>query len=535
VTGVVLRDYQVEALKAIEREHASVRSTLLVLATGLGKTTVFAEWIRRRLEQCGGRAVVVAHREELISQAAARIRQQCPGLSVGIEMAESRCSTLAPERVVVTSVQTASRPERLRTFDPSQVTSVVIDEAHHATARSYRAIIDHLSFAQVLGVTATPDRGDRVGLGSIFESCAYQLDMLAGIERGFLVPIRVSRIVADDVDLRRVRVRGGDLAADELDRLLSVESTLHQIASPLVREARDRQTIVFTPGVQTAHELARVLAGYVGPGLVAAIDGGTPREERAHLLARYKAGDLWCIVNCAVLTEGFDAPSTSCVVMARPTRSRALYAQCVGRGTRPAPNKQDLLVLDFVGSSEDHTLCTPLDVLGGEPLDDETAARARRRMEGGEDVVTARRRALDEVRAEREARERAERERREREERQARITADVRYARRDVDPWRRIVEGTRASGPPATPAQIQALARLGYDTRESLSRTQASRLIDDLVRRARSGMATYRQARWLLRHGYPDTLSREQASRVMDAWARNGWQRPARDPLATKP
>lgn len=525
---IALRDYQVEALDAIEREHAQRRSTLIVLATGLGKTTIFVEWLRRRVSATGARALVVAHREELIAQAVARIKAQAPELTVGVEMADSRSSALMPEQVIVASVQTLSRPKRLSVIDPMQFASIVIDEAHHATARSYRAIIDHLPLAQVLGVTATPDRGDGTALGTIFDSCAYEMDMLAGIDRGHLAPIRLRRIVADDLDLSRVRVRGGDLAADDLDKLMAVEGVLHQIAAPLAREAGDRQTIVFTPGVQAAHGLAGVLRGYRPHDRIESIDGTTPRDRRAAIIDAFRAGELWCIVNCAVLTEGFDAPSTGCIAMARPTRSRALYAQCVGRGTRKHPGKSDLLVLDFAGRSEDMSLCTPLDVLGGRPLDEREAARARK-LAQSHDVATARKLAIEETAAEREAEREAERLRREAS--RMRVTADVRYAARDVDPWRKIMDGARAGGPPATAEQRAALERFGVTLRD-MSKAQASRMLTELVRRSREGLATYKQAQWLIKHGYPDSLTREQASRVIDAWAANGWRRPARDPIA---
>lgn len=525
---VALRDYQREALEAIEREHASCRSTLIVLATGLGKTTVFVEWLRRRVATTGARALVIAHREELIAQAVARIKAQAPELTVGVEMAESRSSALMPEQVIVGSVQTLSRPARLAAIDPMQFASIVIDEAHHATARSYRTIIDHLPLAQVLGVTATPDRGDETALGTIFESCAYEMDMLAGIERGYLAPIRVRRIVADRLDLSRVRVRGGDLAADDLDKLMAVEGVLHQIAAPLAKEAGSRQTIVFTPGVQAAHGLADVLRGYRPHDRVEAIDGTTPRDRRAAIIDAFRAGELWAIVNCAVLTEGFDAPATSCIAMARPTKSRALYAQCVGRGTRLHPGKEDLLVLDFAGRSEDMSLCTPVDVLGGRPLDEREAARARR-LSREHDVVTARKLAIEQTAAERAEEQRREAERRrENERRLARITADVRYAARDVDPWRAVAGNARRGEAMATDAQRAALERFGVDMRD-LSKSQASRLISELVRRSREGLATYKQARWLAKNGYPDSISREEASRIMSAWAANGWRRPDGD------
>ncbi len=214
-SGVVLRDYQLEALDAIDREHATHRSTLLVLATGLGKTTAFAEHIARR-HVLGEQALVLAHREELVTQAGDRIREQT-GLRVGIEMAQQRDGTSAqmmldgrgrPD-VIVASVQTLSRATRLKRLDVARVRTVVIDEAHHATAASYSRVLDAMPKATVLGVTATPDRADEIGLREVFATCAFRMELRAGIDRGYLSPVHGLTVVCADLDVSRVKVRGG--------------------------------------------------------------------------------------------------------------------------------------------------------------------------------------------------------------------------------------------------------------------------------------------------------------------------------------
>src|SRR5690606_38168609 len=224
-----------------------------------------------------------------------------------------------------------------------------------------REILSHFHDAKVLGLTATPDRGDGVGLGAVFDVVAYEYGIRKAIDDGYLVNIVQKSIVCADLDLSDVKTVAGDLAQGELEQRLKLDAVLHQIAGPLVREAGNRPTIVFTAGVGQAHALVDVMAGYAPVGRTVAIDGSTPAELRAERLDAFRRGDVQFLVNCAVLTEGFDAPETACVAMARPTKSRALYAQCVGRGTRLAPGKTDCLVLDFRGNAGRHRLVTPLD------------------------------------------------------------------------------------------------------------------------------------------------------------------------------
>ena len=533
--SVQLRDYQVEAVEAIEREHGEkgFRSTLIVLATGLGKTTIFCEWARRRHARHGGRVLVLAHREELVNQAAERLRKQIPGVEVGIEMAGQRTSALMPQPFVVASVQTLSMAKRLKRFQPWDFTSIVVDEAHHATSGSYRNILNYFHAAQVLGVTATPDRRDKVGLGHLFDSCAYRMDIFDGIDRGFLSPIVAKQVVVEHLDISRVRSRAGDLTAADLEQAMTNDRVLHEIAGPLVKEAGSRSTIVFTPTVATAKALVNVLAAYT-KAHAAVVHGETESETRKQVLAQYESGDIQFLVNCAVLTEGFDSPRTSCIGLARPTGSRALMTQCIGRGTRLFPGKENLLVVDFVGMvGTSHHLCTPEEVLMGEnPLPEMWQDRMRELSEQGMSLDRAYAQAQRENKeAERAARE-LERMRKEEDARRrnAKVYADARYAAQRVDPFgnnfgKALVLPQNDGGSPMSDKQRALLEKFGIKN-ASMSHKQAHQVIGAQFARIKKNLCTLKQARKLTEYGYDtSSLTLSQASGLLDAIAGNGWTR----------
>ena len=448
---MTLRPYQREAVNGVhERWNAGDRATLLVMATGCGKTYTAAHIVHDR----PGRTLWLAHRGELIDQARDTLRERL-GLDSNVEKAD----VIAPREpdlwgahpVVIGSVQTMKGP-RLREWPKDAFATIIVDEAHHAPATTYRAILAHFEGAKVLGLTATADRGDAIGLGSVFDSVAYQYPIRRGIREGYLCDLTQKRIVCADLDLSDIRTVCGDLNQGQLEAALKVDAVLHQVAAPLVKEAGERQTLVFTAGVDQAHALADVIAGYLDdPSKVAALDGTTARDERARLIEGFRAGEIRYLVNCAVLTEGFDAPSTACIAIARPTKSRALYAQMIGRGTRTAAGKPDCLILDFVGNSGRHKLVTPLDVLAGKPLPDDVRRDAAGLMaEGrlGEEALRE---------AEEKAQERARRET-ERRARAAKVRADVAYRAKTVDPFELLRVERVDYGPAASAKQTDVLA-----------------------------------------------------------------------------
>lgn len=361
-----LRDYQADALERVAAAEArGVRAQLIVAATGLGKTVMFTELARRR----GGRTLILAHRDELIGQAAAKVREVWPEAPVGIvkgPVSEVR------QQVVVASVQTLARPARLAELtgpfteatllgrcDPFDL--VVVDEAHHAAAESYRAILAGLRAGQddgplLVGVTATPDRGDGQGLHDVFAEIVSNHDMLWGIQSGYLSELRGLAVTCDQLDLGDVKVNRGDYDQGQAGALMESAGAPALIAAAWQQHALGRPTLVFTPTVSMAEAVARA---FTAAGVVArSVDGSTPIEERRRTLRAFTAGTVKVVANCAVLTEGYDEPTVGCVVVARPTRSRALYTQMVGRGTRRHPDKADCLVMDVVGAADEHSLVT---------------------------------------------------------------------------------------------------------------------------------------------------------------------------------
>jgi superfamily II DNA or RNA helicase len=476
----------------------------------------------------GGRALVLAHRSELLEQAAATLRGF--GLTVAIECGDKRLDHADLPDVVVASVQSLQR-SRLAKIAPDTFALVVVDEAHHATAKSYRAVLDHFASAKVLGVTATPDRADGVGLRAVFESVAYRMELGAGIRQGYLAPIELRSVVVDSLDLSQVRTQAGELHAGELERELLHDGVLHEIAGPLAELAAERQTLAFVVGVAQAHALAEVLAGY---GVrAAAVDGSMPAEQRAQVLADYRAGRVQVVTNAMLWTEGFDAPETACIALVRPTRSRALVTQMIGRGTRLAEGKRECLVLDFVpGRMARVRLASPADALAGEDLSPDLAARvASATAEGAVQLDML----LDQVRADAEAAEAAElaRKRAEIEERWRRIRSvgvvfeaprlnieELLDAVADANPG-------SAAGDPASLKQLVSLRAAGLDVPDTISRQAASALFTMLENRRTAGLCTIKQARRLRSYGLRDDVTFADAHHALDQIAANGWRPPA--------
>jgi len=504
-----LRPYQLEAVAAIAREHERVRSTLLVLATGLGKTVTFAALARDVAAQ-GGRTLVLAHRSELLEQATATLRKL--GLRAGIEQAARSVGPLELPDAIVASVQTLQR-SRLANYQRNEFKLLVIDEAHHATAQTYRTILDYFTPAKVLGVTATPDRGDGVGLRNVFDSTAYRYELRDGIKAGWLAPLEVRAVEVRSLDLSRVKVRAGELAADELEAELLRDAVLHEVAGPLVELAAGRQTLAFTVGVAQAHALADVLRAR---GVAAAaVDGSMSAELRAKVLGDYRAKRVNVVCNAMLWTEGFDNPATDCIALVRPTGTRALVAQMIGRGTRTCEGKTSCLVLDFVpGRMSRMRLASPRDVLAGDDLETEPKQdKAERKEKERILVALERRRWIREV--------------------------GVVYAAPQLDVAELLealgVSGAAASrtevglglGSMASPRQVAALRAAGFEVADELGKRPAMLLFGLLAKRRAAGLCTIKQARALKRHGFDDNLTTAQASRVLDAMAAARWRMPS--------
>ncbi|HSX77785.1 MAG TPA: DEAD/DEAH box helicase, partial [Candidatus Saccharimonadia bacterium] len=330
------RPYQYEAVAALLAALArGVQRPLLVLPTGTGKTIVFALLVQRR----AGRALILAHRDELIQQAVEKLHLVDPTLALGIVQA-TRDEHTAP--TVVASVQTLSRRTRLTRLVPDFQT-IVIDEAHHAPAPTYRRILDYCrawapNGPLVVGVTATPERGDRQSLRDVFDRIVYQKTLLEMMQAGYLVDLRALQVLLQ-ADFDALRTQHGDFVDAELESLLLAANAPAQVLAAFQTHATGRKALLFTPTVALAYAMA---ATFQTAGIAAeALDGTTPLATRRAILQRLHTGATRVVANCAVLTEGFDEPSVDCIIVARPTQSAPLYQQMLGRGTRTYPGKTD--------------------------------------------------------------------------------------------------------------------------------------------------------------------------------------------------
>ena len=385
-----LRPYQAEAKAAVfEQWDKGAFKTLLVLPTGCGKTIVFAKVAEDCVRQ-GYRVLILAHRGELLEQAADKIKKST-NLGCATEKAEQTCLG-SWFRITVGSVQSMQREKRLSQFSEDYFNVIIIDEAHHCISDGYQKVLQHFPSAKVLGVTATPDRGDMRNLGEFFESLAYEYTLPKAIREGYLSPIKAMTIPLQ-LDLSGVSIQSGDFKAGDIATAL--DPYLHQIADEMMKYCRDRKTVVFLPLVKTSQKFKEILNE---KGFKAAEVNGESKD-RAEVLEAFDKGEYNVLCNSMLLTEGWDCPSVDCVIVLRPTKVRSLYSQMVGRGTRLCEGKSHLLLLDFLWHTERHELCHPADLICEKK---EVARKMTENLEGTAgcpmDLEEAERKASEDVR-----------------------------------------------------------------------------------------------------------------------------------------
>jgi superfamily II DNA or RNA helicase len=656
----VPRGYQTEALDAVFDEFTRVDSTLLVMATGTGKTEVFLQTIERFLDENPGlRALLLAHRDELVNQPARRRRrnrEEWPG----VEMAEQRvggseCSDLydaAPmnERFVIASVPTLNSGKRckhctadcracgatgrvesacecadgtegcdrcrgsgtvrskceccggdgwicieedcakcfehlvlrMQKFRPEEFGFIVIDETHHAVAKTYARVVRYFRSrnpgVKLLGVTATPDRADEEALGQVFESVAYEYNLPRPILDGWLTPVDQQYIVVDGLNLANVRTTAGDLNSGDLEAEMLAERVLHKVTTPLIEMAcglepgtidelirqnrlhelpglctRHEPTLIHAAGVDHAERMTEIINRYL-PDSALCIVGKTPKDLRRDGLKRFEDGRYQFLLSCGVFLEGTDLPNVSVIGMARPTKSRALYSQMIGRGLRPLPGLVDGVpdaaervqritasakprcrVMDFIGNSGKHKLVSAADVLGdglpgelvegvkrkaaqaGQPVDVLRALMEAKQKADDERREQARKDALKAQQQQEEAKRRAA-------ARRAGIVAGASYTARAVNPFDVFDVAARResglhSGRRPTERQVEALKKFKIELPPDATFEQASQLLDAAVARAKAGLATYSQLKFLRGLDYPnaDKLTLPEAGLVISA------------------
>jgi superfamily II DNA or RNA helicase len=663
------RAYAEQAVEAIFEQLREHWSTLAILATGTGKTWIYLKVAARFLqEHPEERVVVVAHREELISQPRERWRaeygevpqvemaslkvgedylyepsfsnsglilasvqtlnsgkrcractanckdcggagkcavqcESCPGSSCercdgnGTIQTKSRCSTCAGDGWVSIKADCASCFEHFtrRMQRLTNVGLLIIDEAHHAPADSYARLVRYFKNQKpglkVLGLTATSDRMDRNSLGQVFETVAFEYNLPIPIDDGWLTPIRQELVVVEGLNLANVRTTAGDLNAGDLEQEMIAEKVLHGTTTPLVEIAchllpgtvdklisenrlnelpalvtRYEPTLVHAVDVAHAERMTEILNRYL-PGTAACVVGTTPRDLRRETLECFARGQFWFLLSCGVFLEGTDLPNVSVVGVARPTKSRALYCQMVGRGLRPLAGcvdglehgaercaaiansaKPSCLIVDFTGNSGKHKLISSVDILadGLSPKLIEVIKRKLTKVGSAQDVLEAIRKAQEEAErkqkkaARRDAQKRAEREQ-ELKAKAARrregIVAGAQYSTEVIDPFNtydlapsREPEMHRGKKP--TEKMLNFLRSHKVPCNPDMSFWEALLLIKEVRRRREQRLCTYKQAAWLKAHGYPADLSFDAASRIIDGWAKNGWKPPVHDLLA---
>ncbi len=456
-----------------------------------GKTIVFSSVASDRV-RAGDRVLILAHRGELLDQAADKL-QRSTGLRCAVEKAEQSCKG-SWYRVVVGSVQTLTRPARLETFPPDYFGTIIVDEAHHVLSDSYLRVMEHFPDAHVLGVTATPDRGDMKNLGKFFESLAYEYTMAEAIRDGWLCPIKALTIPLQ-LDLTQVAMQSGDFKVSDLGTAL--DPYLEQIADEMKGVCMDRKTVVFLPLIATSQKFRDILnsRGFRS----AEVNGGS--EDRAQILEAFDEGKYNVLCNSMLLTEGWDCPSVDCIVMLRPTKIRSLYCQAIGRGTRLCDGKDHLLVLDFLWHTSRHSLCRPAHLICSS---EEIAEKMTEILEGEQE-------AMDIEEAEEEAKKDALRER---EEALAKELAEMRNRKRKlVDPIQyalSIESGDLADytpsfgweSKPASKGQLDALEACGIYSDGNMVAGMASKLLDTLRSRRQAGLTSPKQIRLLERYGF---------------------------------
>lgn len=513
-----LRPYQETARQKVQEEwKEGKKRTLLVLPTGTGKTIVFSKIIEDRVRK-GERVLVIAHRGELLEQASDKLYKST-GLKTATEKAE-QTSLGSFYRVVVGSVQTLQREKRLNQFPPEYFDTIVIDEAHHAISDGYQRVLQHFESANVLGVTATPDRGDMRNLGSYFESLAYEYSLPEAIKSGYLSPIKALTIPLK-LDLSNVKQQAGDFSTKDLGTAL--DPYLEQIAEEMKKQCFNRKTVVFLPLVKTSQKFRDILNKH---GFKAAEVNGES-TDREQVLKDYEEGKYNVLCNSMLLTEGWDCPSVDCVIVLRPTKVRALYSQMVGRGTRLAPGKKELLLLDFLWHTERHELCHPANLIAT----DETVAK--KMTENIEELGAP----IDLEQAEQQAKEDVALER---EESLAKQLSEMKRRKRKlVDPLQfemsiqasDLTDYVPSFGwqmSPPTDKQVKALEKWGIFPDEIENAGKAEMLINRLVKRRDASLSTPKQIRFLENRGFQHvgTWQFEAAAKLINRIAANGWRVP---------
>ena len=559
---LTLRPYQVRAVEATIKDFQTTQATLIVCPTAGGKTVTAAEIIKRTPH---GRVMFLVHRYELLRQAVQTIEQHT-GEQVGVEMASdwADMNRWSRHRIVASSVQTQysgqSGKGRMTRFDPSEFSLLVVDEADMYVAPTWRRVIAHYKSnpdLRVLCITATPDRADEQALSQIVDSVADVYEIRDAIEDGWLVPVKARTLYVDGLDLSGIKTNHGDFHKTRLSEIMEQEAHLHEIADPTFKISDNRRTIVFAISIAQAEKIAEILNRHEH-GCAACVSQKTLPDARAQTFEAFNKGDIRFLCNVGIVSRGWNEPFAEVVVIARPTKSRNLYAQQVGRILRPLPGLVDRFntaeqrrnaiansdkpfaeIIDFHGVVGRHRLVHPPDVLGGK-FSEAVVERANQTMQDGDtasDVLAE----LDKAQQEQETLER--------EEAKQRLLAKIKQDQLDrkhivahanytethkqvfdelgMVQWHERGWDRIAQPSPAQIATIRKMTGGAVDARH-MHKRQANQLLGTLIQRSKQKMASFKQVKCLRRYGYsdPEKLYRAEANKLITKIADNGWRMP---------
>lgn len=513
-----LRPYQDEAVKAIQNEwRQGHKNTLLVLPTGTGKTIVFSKVVAEEIKD-GSKALILAHRGELLDQASEKLKI-ASGVDTALEKAEST-SIGSKLGITVASVQTLSQEKRLARFPRDYFKTIVVDEAHHCMSDSYQRVLKHFDAANVLGVTATPDRADQKNLGKFFDSKAYEYTMHKAVKEGYLSPVK-AQMIPLELNISNVGISNGDYAVGDIGSAL--EPYLNQIALEMLNYCKGRKTVVFLPLIKTSQKFCELLNLH---GFRAAEVNGSS-TDRDKILSDFENGEYDVLCNSMLLTEGWDCPSVDCVIVLRPTKVRSLYQQMVGRGMRLAPNKKELLLLDFLWMTERHDLCRPSALIS---KDEEVAKRIDKKMmdnASGIDLLDAEQESQADIVKERE--ETLARELQAMRKKKQKLVDPIQYAFSiAADDLAGYTPTFAWEMSPPTQKQLEYLEKHGIFPDTVTCCGMASLLIEKLKNRQVEGLATPKQIRFLERFGFLHVgmWSFDIASKMITRISMNNWMLP---------
>ena len=498
---IQFRPYQIEAMRAVIAAYREgITSALITLPTGAGKTVVFSELARRIMPR---RTLIIAHREELLEQAAKKIAA-IAGVEAGVEKGRRRS---CPDDIVVTgSVQSLARGRKI----PGEPFGLcVIDEAHHAAAQAYLTAVSRFAPRYVLGVTATPFRSDKLKLSHVFQKNVYTKPMLELIDEGYLTNI-VIRTLPVKIDLSRLKPKDGDF--DEIDLSAALDPMIEKLATIVASEYSDRKLLTFCPVRETSRRWTQALRDR---GLAAAhVDGESP--DRKAILDAYARDEIRFLSNASLLVEGYDEPSIDTLLILRPTTSRIMYSQMIGRGTRLFEGKNHLLVLDPIFLSERHNILSVADLVA----EDESTSKAVDALmrDRGLDLQEAVAFNREMQRRHLAAALKAKADRTGYETSLAELCLNL-----DNPALKNWVPEFHWQSAPATPAQLNVIAKAGISPALAHCRGFASEIIDKLMIRRQLGKATIKQANFLRKAGFPNSemLSFEAASSLIDEHRHN--------------